>query len=806
MSKKITEKFTERAKKALSLASKEAKQLGSTIIDTEHILLGILEDTSSIASKVLNSFQVDTKKIRETIVASTEKVEESKENDEDGFSEAAQEAIAAGTLQAYLWGSAYVGTEHLLCGLSKTPSGLACHVLRSWGITYESLKSKVESYTSYQQSTTVVKEPSTPLLNTYSRDLTALARSDLLDPVIGREREIKRVLQVLSRRTKNNPVLLGDAGVGKTAIAEGIAGRIVGKDVPQKFFDTRVVSLDINALVAGTRFRGDFEERLLGIIEEIKEAENIVLFIDEIHTIVGAGGAGGALDAANILKPALSRGELRCIGATTTEEYAQFIEEDAALERRFQPIIIDEPDITNTVNILDGLKIRYESFHGVKIKKNAIKTAAKLAARYITDRHLPDSAIDILDEAASKKSADATSLSKTAVKYEETLKSVREDKDQLVRHERYPDALKLREKEKILKAKLDKILAGKRKKNSKVDEQDIAEIVSMMTGIPTQDLTSSEAQKLLNLETEMSKKVVGQNHVLKQIASVIKRSRAGLRDPKRPIGSFIFLGGSGVGKTLVAQTLAEVMFDNPDSLVRLDMSEFSERHTVSRLVGAPPGYVGYEEGGELTEKLRHNPYSVILLDEIEKAHPEIFNTLLQVLDNGRLMDGKGRVVNFRNSIIIMTSNIGSSLITKEGDIGFGMKGDDNRSRESYYKNITSKLMEQLRRNFKIEFLNRIDATVVFKPLGAKNAKRIAKLLLSEIKDRLKEYRIKLNVENSVLDLLVKSGFSEEFGAREIRRAASEIIEEPLSDGIIASRFKKGQTVKISAEKDRIVFK
>src|SRR3990172_7907317 len=520
MASKLLEKFTERAKLALSSAAKEAKTLESKQIETEHILLGILADESSVASKVLASFHVDSERMRESIFSSAQSQESSSES---GFSDSSQEAIAAASLQSYLWGGSLVGTEHLICGLAKTPSGLAYHVLRSWGISYDNLKSRISNYTPIQQPTTA-KEPSTPLLNTYGSDITALAKARKLDPVISREAEISRVLQVLSRRTKNNPVLIGEAGVGKTAIVEGLAQKIASGSVPEKFLNSRVVSLDINAVVAGTRFRGDFEERLLGIIEEIKEAENIMLFIDEIHTIVGAGGAGGALDAANILKPALSRGELRCIGATTTEEYAQFIEEDAALERRFQPIIIDEPDIISTVSILDGLKIRYESFHGIKIKRNAIKTAAKLAARYITDRHLPDSAIDILDEAASKKSADATSLSKTAVKYEETLKSVREDKDQLVRHERYPDALKLREKEKILKAKLDKILAGKRKKNSKVDEQDIAEIVSMMTGIPTQDLTSSEAQKLLNLETEMSKKVIGQNHVLKQIASVIKRS------------------------------------------------------------------------------------------------------------------------------------------------------------------------------------------------------------------------------------------------------------------------------------------
>lgn len=803
MSKKLIEKFTDRARKALSSSAKEAKDLGVGHVDTEHILLGILKDKTSVAYKVLASFQIDSDKVRESVIASTDPRAEN-DYEEEGFSEAAQESIAASALQAYLWGAPYVGTEHLLCGLAKTSSGLACHILRSWGITYDSLKGRVENYTSYKQTPSSPKQPQTPLLNNYSRDMTAMARAKKLDPVIGRKEEISRVLQILSRRTKNNPVLLGDAGVGKTAIVEGLAKKIVDREVPQKFFGTRLISLDLNALVAGTRFRGDFEERLLGVIEEIRDSENIVLFIDEIQTIVGAGGAGGALDAANILKPALARGELHCIGATTVEEYAQFIEDDSALERRFQPIMIDEPDDKETVEILEGLKDRYEEFHGVRIKKKAINLAVQLASRYLTDRHLPDSAIDILDEAASKKAVRVGSLSPNAIHIEDKLRTLKLDKDDLVREEQYDTAVKIRDKEKKLEIELTSILSKFHSKEEKVvDEKDVAEIISTITGIPTDDLTVDEAEKLLNLEKELGRDVLGQSEVLKSVSSVLRRSRVGLRDPKRPIGSFIFLGTSGVGKTLVAKTLTKALFENEEALIRLDMSEFSERHTVSRLVGAPPGYVGYEEGGELTEKLRHRPYSVVLLDEIEKAHPQVFNILLQVLEDGHLMDGKGRVVNFRNSVLIMTSNVGSHLIRKEGDLGFANKKGGKKAEAVQHKEISSKLKEELKRSFKVEFLNRVDSIVVFKTLNKPVVLKIAKLQLAEVKGRLKNLKIKINVENNVYKKLVEIGFSPEYGARELRRAIQEKIEDPLSEGIISGKIKKGQKVSIKVVDDSI---
>jgi len=799
MSKKLVEKFTEKAKIVLSSASRQAKHLGSNFVDTEHILLAILESESCVGYKIITSFQTSPEKMRESIINSTES---ETIQEKSGFSESAQEAIAQATLQAYLLGNAYVGTEHLLYGLAKTPLGLAYHVLQSWGISYDMIKSKLENYSpATVQSHT---ETATPLLNTYGKDLTLLALSKELDPIIGREEEINRVIQILARRTKNNPVLIGEAGVGKTAIVEGLAQKIVQHKVPQKFFNTRIVSLDINSLVAGTRFRGDFEERLLGLLEEIKEAANITLFIDEIQTIIGAGSAGGALDAANILKPVLSKGEVSCIGSTTADEYTEFIEENPALERRFQPIYVEEPDIKNTISILEGLKRRYENHHGVHINKKAISAAAKLASRYIVDRHLPDSAIDLMDETASRKALSANQLNSKALQIGSKIENIRLRKEALLRQEEWDLALKLKEKEQDFSKKLDKSLVKQKTEDSSmVEEEDIAFTVSSMTGIPIEDITSSEAAKLLNLEKQLAKKVVGQGHVLKQISSLLRRSRVGLHDPNKPIGSFIFLGTSGVGKTLVAQTLAETLFGDPESLVRFDMSEFSEPHTVARFMGAPPGYVGYEEGGELVEKLRHHPYSVVLLDEIEKAHSEVFNVLLQILDNGRLTDGKGREINFRNTIIIMTSNVGSHLIKKEGEIGFGRSKEKTES----FKYISEKLTEELKKRFRVEFLNRIDSTIVFKPLSKETVKKIARLLVKETATRLKqEHKIELEVAEGVFDFLVEKGFSQEFGAREMRRVITEYLADPLSEGILSSRFKKDQKVKACVTKGDIVIK
>lgn len=803
MSKKINEKFTERAKKALYLAVKEAKNFRSPIVDTEHILLGLLADQNSGAAKILSSYQLDIGRVRETVLASSDP--KMIEDHEGAFTESAQEVLASATLQAYILGSNFVGTEHILAGLAKTTTGLACHILRSWGITYDVVKSKLENMGSYQKNQTTF-EAQTPLLNTYGRDLTDLALREELDPVISREKEIDRVLQILSRRTKNNPILLGEAGVGKTAIVEGLAQKIIDREVPQRFFDTRLVSLDLNALVAGTRFRGDFEERLLGVLEEIRETPNIVVFIDEIQTIVGAGGAGGALDAANILKPALARGELRCIGATTIDEYSEYIEPDSALERRFQPIIVSEPDEKTTVHILQGLRSRYEAFHGVKIKKNALVEAVNLANRYLVDRHLPDSAIDVIDEAASRKAVTLGQLPKNAIKLEDNLEEIRDEKDKLIKSELFDEAINLRKKEKNLLKKLKEILAEEVEAEKTVDEKDVAKIVSTMTGIPVEELTESEADRLLNLEKELGKTIVGQDGIVKSVASTIRRSRVGLTDQRRPVASFIFLGSSGVGKTLLAKTLAETLYGDPESFIRLDMSEFSESHTVARLVGSPPGYVGFEEGGELADKLKHHPYSIVLLDEIEKAHPEVFNILLQVLEDGQLTDGRGRLINFRNSVIIMTSNVGSHLIKKEGKLGFTQLAvSSNEDDETKYKDVSTTLTEELKKRFKVEFLNRVDSTLVFRPLNPEVARKIARLLVKEVKERLKSQRIKLDVTEKVYNYLSEKGFSPEYGAREIRRLIQDEIEIPLSEKILAGSVKTGQKVSLSVLDSQISF-
>lgn len=820
---RLNEKFTARSKRVLTLALEEAKTLSAPNIDSEHLLLALLRDEGGTAAKILETFKIDFHRVKEMVQASVDygEVEVDLDYPEAAFSESAQEALATAALQAYLWGANHVGTEHILCGLSKTSSGLACHILRSFGITYERIKSKVETDYSYPKSlkTENKEAPATPLLNSYGRDLTELARENLLDPVVGREMEIARCLQILSRRTKNNPVLLGEAGVGKTAIVEGLAQRIVKREVPQKFFDTRLISLDLSAVVAGTRFRGDFEERLMGIIAEAKEANysliegnkitSVILFIDEIHNVVGAGGAGGALDAANILKPALARGELRCIGATTADEYAQFIEDDTALERRFQPILVDEPSVEVAVQILRELKPRYEQFHRVKVKPSALKEAVQMAKRYLPERNLPDSAIDILDEASSKKAVNLDKPLPQILTIEKQLATLREKKELLVRQEKYEEALKIRADEVGLETKLTEVITRAKNDDQRVvDEKDMAEVVSEMTGIPIREITQNEAEKLLELEKELGNYVIGQTEALKALAASLRRSRVGLTDPHRPQGSFIFLGTTGVGKTLVATTLAKVLFDDAEAVIRLDMSEFSERHTVSRLVGAPPGYIGFEEGGELTEKLRRRPYSVILLDEIEKAHPDIFNTLLQILEDGHLTDGRGREVNFKNAIIIMTSNVGTEYLKSIANLGF--KSEIDLEEKGFtgmnYADVKAALLEELKKSFKPEFLNRVDSVVVFKPLTRDEVKSIAKLQVGQLSHRAKEQKITLKIDNEVWDFLVERGFSPEHGAREMRRVIQETIEEPLSEGILSGRWPKGSKVTLSVKDKQIILK
>lgn len=793
----IREKFTDRVKRSLIRAAEEAKALGAGSIDTEHLLLGLLEDKGGVAGKVLASYQVDPVRMREMVLNS---IGISPEFNvvERGLSMGAQQVLTAAAYDAHEMHHNYIGTEHLLLGLAKVSEGLAFHILRSYGLTYERIKVKIQEVATYPE-TVIPKDRNgqveTPLLDRFGRDLTKMAKEGTLDPVIGRQPEITRLIQILGRRTKNNPVLLGEAGVGKTAIVEGLAQRIVQGQVPKQMQNLRLISLDLSALVAGTRFRGDFEERTFELLTEIRTAKNIVLFIDELHNLIGAGSAMGAMDAANVFKPALSRGELRTIGATTVDEYERYIVEDSALSRRFQPVYVDEPDLKETIKVLSGLKARYEAFHRVRISKEAISLAAELAERYLTDRKLPDSAVDLLDEASSRASQGSVSTGEAVVSIEKKLREREQAKERALAIENYEEAAAIRREEKALQTQLTR----KRKasgliKKPVVGPEEIAKVVEDATGIPATDLTQTEAQRISKIDQEIKKYIIGQDEAVEAVARALKRSRAGIRNPKKPIGSFLLIGPSGVGKTALARTLAKVMFSDEGALVRLDMSEYMEKHSVARLIGAPPGYVGFEEGGQLTSVLRHRPYAVILFDEIEKAHPEVFNTMLQILEEGHLMDGRGREVNFKNTIIVMTSNLGSELIKKEANFGFG-----GREAEVKYERLAEKIQGLLKEHFRPEFLNRLDGVMVFKSLDKKVLRGIAKLMLGELKDRLKSLHLKLDVTEEALKVIADRGYSEEYGARPMGRTITELVEDPITEGFLTGSIPKGTTVKVSAE-------
>lgn len=800
----IRDKFTDRVKRSLIRAAEEAKALGAASIDTEHLLLGLLEDKGGVASKVLAAYQVDPLRMREMILNSTG-ISPEFNLTERGLSVGAQQALTASAYEAHDLHHNYIGTEHLLLGLAKVTEGLAFHILRSYGLTYERIKVKIPEVATYPE-TVLPKEKSdqveTPLLDRFGRDLTKLAKAGELDPVIGREQEITRLIQILGRRTKNNPVLLGEAGVGKTAIVEGLAQRIIQGQVPKPMQQLRIVSLDLSALVAGTRFRGDFEERTFELLTEIRNAKNIVLFIDELHNLIGAGSAMGAMDAANVFKPALSRGELRTIGATTVDEYERYIVEDSALSRRFQPVYVDEPGLDETIKVLKGLKARYESFHKVKITKEAITLAAELAQRYLADRKLPDSAIDLLDEASSRVSQSQIPTSEGFSSIEKKLNEKQLAKERALAIENYEEAAAIRNEEKSLQAQL-----SRRKKVTKegsklnVGPEEIAKVVEDATGIPAMDLTRTEAQRIAKIDQELKKYVVGQDEAVEAVARALKRSRAGIRDPKKPIGSFLLIGPSGVGKTELARSLARVMFNDEEALVRIDMSEYMEKHSVARLIGAPPGYVGYEEGGQLTSVLRHRPYAVILFDEIEKAHPEVFNTLLQVLEEGRLVDGRGREVNFKNTIIAMTSNLGSELIKKETNFGFGSREAGER-----YEKLSEKINGLLKEHFRPEFLNRLDGIMVFRSLDKKVLQKIAKLMVDELKVRLKGLQLKLDITEEALRVIADKGYSEEYGARPMGRTITELIEDPITEAVLTGSIAKGSKVLVSAEGSTVKIK
>lgn len=799
-------RFTERAQKVLALAQEEAIRLGHNNIGTEHILLGLIREGEGIAAKALMALGLGPDKIQkevESLIGRGNEVSHTLH-----YTPRAKKVIELSMDEARKLGHSYVGTEHILLGLIREGEGVAARVLNNLGVSLNKARQQVLQLLGSNESVSGhggggASHVSTPTLDSLARDLTAIAREGRLDPVIGRSKEIQRVIEVLSRRTKNNPVLIGEPGVGKTAIAEGLAQQIVNNEVPETLRDKRVMTLDMGTVVAGTKYRGEFEDRLKKVMDEIRQAGNIILFIDELHTLIGAGGAEGAIDASNILKPALARGELQCIGATTLDEYRKYIEKDAALERRFQPIHVDEPTVEESIQILKGLRDRYEAHHRVSISDEAIIQAVKLSDRYITDRFLPDKAIDLIDEACSKVRLRSFTAPPKLKELEQKLEEVRKEKDAAVQSQEFEKAASLRDIEQRLREELEETKRAWKEKqgqeNLEVTVEDIAAVVSSWTGIPVSKLAETETERLLKLEEILHSRVVGQDEAVKAVAKAVRRARAGLKDPKRPIGSFIFLGPTGVGKTELARALAEAMFGDEDALIRIDMSEYMEKHSTSRLIGSPPGYVGYEEGGQLTEKVRRKPYSVVLLDEMEKAHPDVFNILLQVLEDGRLTDSKGRTVDFRNTIIIMTSNVGADALKRNKYVGFNIQ-DGNQQ----YKDMKSKVMDELKKAFRPEFLNRIDEIIVFHSLEKDHLKQIVRLMADTLVKRLKEQDIDLELTEAAIEKIAAEGFDPEYGARPLRRALQKHIEDRLSEELLKGTIAKGQKVVVDVKDGEFV--
>lgn len=807
------ERFSDRARKVLTIAQGEAQRLGHNYIDTEHILLGLVGVDSGVGAKILANLGVPLNKVRSSVEFVVGKGEKQTISGEVGLAPRAKKVIELAVDEARHLSSSYIGTEHLLLGLLREGEGVACGVLESFGITVERVRNEANRVVKQDAARSRALGHSasrTPTLDQVGTDLTALARSEKLDPIIGRKKEIERVTQILSRRTKNNPALIGEPGIGKTAIVEGLAQHIVAEQVPEVLQGKRIIALDIGSLVAGTKYRGEFEERLKRVIEEDKAAGNIILFIDEMQTIVGAGAAEGAVDAANILKPSLSRGEIQCIGATTLDDYRKHVEKDPALERRFQPVLVTEPTIEQTLEILRGIRHRYEEFHRLTISDEALQVAASLAARYIADRFLPDKAIDLVDEASSRVRIRHSSTSMGLAEARRALDSLRKDKEGAIASQQYEYASELRDREiqlmdKVTKLEQERAVEQEQEKPI-VTQEDIAQVVSMWTGVPVVQLTTDESSRLLQMEEALHHRIIGQDEAINIVAKAVRRARAGLKDPRRPIGNFIFLGPTGVGKTELVKALAEFMFGSEDALVRLDMSEFMERHTVSRLVGAPPGYIGYEEGGQLTEAVRRKPYSCILLDEIEKAHYDVFNILLQIFDDGHLTDAKGRRVDFRNSILVMTSNIGAELIKREMSIGFASHADTEGKQQVEYEKMKEKVLGEVKKTFRPEFLNRIDATVVFHALTKEHIRQIVDLMLNQVSTPLKEKNITLEVTDSAKDLLVSKGYDPVFGARPLRRVIQNMVEDQLSEALLRGEILPGDIVVADCDEERIVIR
>jgi ATP-dependent Clp protease ATP-binding subunit ClpC len=800
-------RFTERAQKVLALAQEEAIRLGHNNIGTEHILLGLIREGEGIAAKALNALGLGSDKIQKEVENLIGKGQDTSQTVH--YTPRAKKVIELSMDEARKLGHSYVGTEHILLGLIREGEGVAARVLNNLGVSLNKARQQVLQLLGSNESGGhqggATANANTPTLDSLARDLTAIAREGSLDPVIGRSKEIQRVIEVLSRRTKNNPVLIGEPGVGKTAIAEGLAQQIVNNEVPEILRDKRVMTLDMGTVVAGTKYRGEFEDRLKKVMDEIRQAGNIILFIDELHTLIGAGGAEGAIDASNILKPSLARGELQCIGATTLDEYRKYIEKDAALERRFQPIRVDEPTLEESVQILYGLRDRYEAHHRVSITDEAIDAAVKLSDRYISDRFLPDKAIDLMDEAGSKVRLRSYTTPPNLKELELKLEEVRKEKDASVQSQEFEKAASLRDTEQRLREKLEETKKSWKEKqgqeNNEVTVEDIANVVASWTGIPVARLAQTETDKLLKLEEILHSRLIGQEEAVIAISKAVRRARAGLKDPKRPIGSFIFLGPTGVGKTELGRALAEAMFGDEDAMIRIDMSEYMEKHSTSRLVGSPPGYVGYEEGGQLTEKVRRKPYSVILLDEIEKAHPDVFNILLQVLEDGRLTDSKGRTVDFRNTVLIMTSNVGAQSLKSNKYVGFNIQDGEHS-----YKDMKGKVMEELKKAFRPEFLNRIDEIIVFHALEKKHLREIVTLMSDQLVKRLKEQNIDIGLTESAKDKISEEGYDPEYGARPLRRAIQKHIEDRLSEELLKGNVLTGHQVLIDVEDGEFVVK
>jgi ATP-dependent Clp protease ATP-binding subunit ClpC len=808
---KLFGRFTEKAERSINFSQEAAAQLGHSYVGTEHLLLGLVKEGTSVAARVLQGQGVTEEKILKEIDELIGRGNNTRKQPLD-FTPRTKRVLELSLVEARRFGHNYIGTEHLLLGIMREGESVAVRILMDLGVDTHKLFNEIirmiseETPSAGGEPRSVSKHSNTPTLNQFGRDLTEYAREGKFDPIIGRDKEIERVIQVLSRRTKNNPCLIGEPGVGKTAIAEGLAQKIVEGNIPELLKEKRVFTLDLSAMVAGAKYRGEFEERLKKAMDEVKKAGNVILFIDEMHTIIGAGAAEGAIDASSILKPALARGEIQVIGATTINEYRKHVEKDAALERRFQPIMVGEPTVEETVEILKGIRDKYEAHHRVKITDDALDAAARLSSRYITDRFLPDKAIDLIDEAASKVRLKAFTAPPDIKKLEEQLEKLAKEKEDAIRSQEFEKAASIRDQERKLKAEHEKIKDNWYQENQTrtdtVTGEGIADIVSSWTGIPVRRLAEEESERLMKMEDILHERVIGQGEAVKAVSRAIRRGRVGLKDPKRPVGSFIFLGPTGVGKTELSKALAEALFGNENEIIRIDMSEYMEKFTVSRLIGSPPGYVGYEEGGQLTEKVRRKPYSVVLFDEIEKAHPDVFNILLQILEDGRLTDSQGRTVDFRNTVIIMTSNVGGRLITEPKRIGFAAEEDSARN----YEDMKNNVMSELKRTFRPEFLNRVDDIIVFHPLEEEHIKGIVDIMVNALAKRLVQNEIKLEISDNARTYLAKKGFDPVFGARPLRRYIQSMVEDKIAEKMLDGSVKPGDTVKVEASGEKLEFK